>query len=148
MYMHCFAFFILSIAQLLFVYPACYLSLWRDPGPFFYIYITIYFLQALFTFLQTNIYYHMICLILCLQQTSEIDNLTASWCKVLWLCCVHVPRCCWRRSYAPNRHHKQILWSRRQSQLASTFRSGFFQNEFLKIPYEHSLVHYFHRKGF
>jgi hypothetical protein len=78
-----------------------------DPGPFFYIYITVYFLQALFTFLQTNIYYHMICLILCLQQTSEIDNLTASWGKVLWLCCVQVPRCCWRQSYAPDRRHKQ-----------------------------------------
>jgi hypothetical protein len=46
-----------------------------------HIYITVYFLQALFTFLQTNIYYHTICLILCLQQTSEIDNLTASWGK-------------------------------------------------------------------
>jgi hypothetical protein len=37
----------------------------------------------------------MIRLILCLQQTGEIDNLTASWGKVLWLCCVQVPRCCW-----------------------------------------------------
>jgi hypothetical protein len=25
---------------------------------------------------------------------------TASWDKVLWLCCVQVPRCCWRQSYA------------------------------------------------
>jgi hypothetical protein len=49
-----------------------------DPGPFFYIHITVYFLQALFTFLQTNIFYHAIRLILCLQQTGEIDNLTAS----------------------------------------------------------------------
>jgi hypothetical protein len=70
------------------------------PRSIFYIYITVYFLQALFTFLQTNIYYHMIRLILCLQQTSEIDNLTASWGKVLWLCCVQVPCCCWHRSYA------------------------------------------------
>jgi hypothetical protein len=53
-----------------------------------------YFLQALFTFLQTNIYYHTIRLILFLQQTSETDNLTASWGKVLWLCCVQVPCCC------------------------------------------------------
>jgi hypothetical protein len=96
------------------------------PGPLFYIYITIYFLQALFTFLQTNIYYHTIRLILCLQQTSETDNLTASWGKVLGLCCVQVSYCCWRQSYAPDRRHKQILWSHRQSQLASTFRSGFF----------------------
>jgi hypothetical protein len=62
---------------------------------------TIYFLQALYIYLlQTNILFHMICLILCFQQTSEIDNLTASWGKVLWLYCVHVPRCCWRQSYA------------------------------------------------
>jgi hypothetical protein len=37
-------------------------------------------------------------LILCLQHRSEIDNLTASWGKVLWLCCVQVPRCCWCRA--------------------------------------------------
>jgi hypothetical protein len=74
-----------------------------DPGPFFYIHITIYFLQALFTFLQTNIFYHTICLILCLQQTGEIDNLIASWGKVLWLCCVQVPCCCWCQGYAPDK---------------------------------------------
>jgi hypothetical protein len=71
-----------------------------DPGPFFYIHITVYFLQALFTFLQSNIFYHTIRLILCLQQTGEIDNLTASWGKVLWLCYVQVPCCCWCQSYA------------------------------------------------
>jgi hypothetical protein len=49
-----------------------------DPGPFFYIVITVYHLLALFTFLQTTIFYHTICLILCLQQTGEIDNLTVS----------------------------------------------------------------------
>jgi hypothetical protein len=27
-------------------------------------------------------------------------NLTASWGKVLWLCCVQVPRCCWHQSNA------------------------------------------------
>jgi hypothetical protein len=52
-------------------------------------------LQALSTLLQTNIYFHIIHLILCLQQTGEIDNLTVSWGKVVWLCCVQVPRCCW-----------------------------------------------------
>jgi hypothetical protein len=51
------------------------------------------FIQAIFTFLQTNIFYHTIRLILCFQQISEIDNLTASWGKVSWLCCVEVPRC-------------------------------------------------------
>jgi hypothetical protein len=40
-------------------------------------------LLALFIFLQTTIFYHSIRLILCLQQTSEIDNLTVSWGKVL-----------------------------------------------------------------
>jgi hypothetical protein len=63
---------------------------------------TIYFPQALFIYLlQTNIIFHMIRLILCFQQTSEIDNLTASWGKVSWLCCVQVPRCCWRRCALP-----------------------------------------------
>jgi hypothetical protein len=56
----------------------------------------------LFTYCKTNILFHTIRLILCFQQTSEIDNLTASWGKVLWLCCVQVSRCCWRRSYAPD----------------------------------------------
>jgi hypothetical protein len=36
-----------------------------------------------FTFLQTITFYHSIHLILCSQQTSEIDNLTVSWDKVL-----------------------------------------------------------------
>jgi hypothetical protein len=52
-------------------------------------------LQTLFTFHkhyfsspQTNIFFHTIRLILCFQQTSEIDNLTVSWGKVVWLCCV------------------------------------------------------------
>jgi hypothetical protein len=54
-----------------------------DPGPFFYIVITVYHLLTLFTFLQTTIFYHSIRLILCLKQTSEIDNLTISWGKVL-----------------------------------------------------------------
>jgi hypothetical protein len=63
-----------------------------DPGPFFYIAITIYHLLVLFTFLQTTIFYHSIRLILCLQQTGEIDNLTVSWYKVLGcvVCRFHV----------------------------------------------------------
>jgi hypothetical protein len=66
-----------------------------DPGPFFYIAITILLLLTLFTFLQTITFYHSIRLILCSQQTGEIDNLTDSWDKVFfWLCCVQVPRCC------------------------------------------------------
>jgi hypothetical protein len=54
-----------------------------DPGQFFYIAITILLLLALFTFLQTITFYHSIRLILCSQQTCEIDNLTVSWDKVL-----------------------------------------------------------------
>jgi hypothetical protein len=63
-----------------------------DPSPFFYIVITVYHLLALFTFLQTTIFYHSIRLILCLQQTGEIDNLTVSWGKVLGcvVCRFHV----------------------------------------------------------
>jgi hypothetical protein len=41
-----------------------------------------------FTLPQTNISFHTIHLILCYQQTSQIDNLTVSWGKVVWLCCV------------------------------------------------------------
>jgi hypothetical protein len=54
--------------------------------------ITVYHLLALFTFLQTITFYHSICLILCLQQTGEIDNLTVSWGKVLGcvVCRFHV----------------------------------------------------------
>jgi hypothetical protein len=63
-----------------------------DPGPFFYIDITVLLLLALFTFLQTIIFYHSIRLILCLQQTGEIDNLIVSWDKVLGcvVCRFHV----------------------------------------------------------
>jgi hypothetical protein len=57
--------------------------------------------------------------------------------KVLWLCCVQVPRCCWHWSYAPDMRHKKILWSRRQSQLVSTFRSGFFSYWSIK-PWFHN----------
>jgi hypothetical protein len=63
-----------------------------DPGPFFYIVIIVYHLLALFTFLQNITFYHSICLIICLQQTGEIDNLTVSWGNVLGcvVCRFHV----------------------------------------------------------
>jgi hypothetical protein len=54
-----------------------------DSGPFLYTVITVYHLLSLFTFLQTITFYHSICLILCLQQIGEIDNITVSWDKVL-----------------------------------------------------------------
>jgi hypothetical protein len=50
---------------------------------FLYIAIIILLLLGLFTFLHTITFYHSICLILCLQQTGEIDNLIVSWGKVL-----------------------------------------------------------------
>jgi hypothetical protein len=63
-----------------------------DPGPFLYIAIIVYILLVLFTFLQTITFYHSIRLILCSQQTGEIDNLTVSWDKVLvcFVCKFHV----------------------------------------------------------
>jgi hypothetical protein len=74
-----------------------------------------------FTSLQTNISFHTVRLILCFRQTSEIENLTVSWDKVVWLCCVQVPHCCWRRPRAIN-----CLLAPCQSQLATIFGSGFF----------------------
>jgi hypothetical protein len=69
---------------------------------------TVYFPQLFIYLLQTNIIFHAIHLILCYQQTGEIDNLTASWGKVSWLYYVQVPRCCWCR------HHtiKDFFWRR------------------------------------
>jgi hypothetical protein len=63
-----------------------------DPGPFFYIAITVLLLLALFTFLQTITFYHSIRLILYSQQTGEIDNLTISRDKVIGcaVCRFHV----------------------------------------------------------
>jgi hypothetical protein len=63
-----------------------------DPGPFFYIAIIVYYLPALFTFLQTTTFYQSIRSILYSQQTGEIDNLTVSWDKVLGcvVCRFHV----------------------------------------------------------
>jgi hypothetical protein len=63
-----------------------------DPGSFFYIAITVLLLLPLFTFLQSITFYHSIRLILCSQQTGEIENLTVSWDKVLgcFVCRFHV----------------------------------------------------------
>src|SRR3954470_5160129 len=51
----------------------------------------VYFLQLLFFRFTANISFHSIHLILCFQQTNEIENLTASWGEVFWLFCVQVP---------------------------------------------------------
>jgi hypothetical protein len=85
----------------------------------------VYFPQALFYFTANKHLFHTIRLILCFQQTSEIDNLTVSWGKVVWLCCVQVPHCCWRRGSLVN-HAPDYFLAPCQSKLATTFRSGFF----------------------
>jgi hypothetical protein len=75
------------------------LILWRDttselwtPVQFLFVAITVYYFTCLFTFLHTITFYHSICLILCLQQTGEIDSLIISWGKVLGcvVCRFHV----------------------------------------------------------
>jgi hypothetical protein len=53
----------------------------------------LFTLLALFTFSHTTIAFHSIRSYLCLQQTSEIDNLIISWEQSSWLCCVQVPHC-------------------------------------------------------
>src|SRR3954468_23522084 len=47
---------------------------------------SVYFLHLLFIYFTANISFHLIQLILCFQQTGEIDNITISWGKVFWLC--------------------------------------------------------------
>jgi hypothetical protein len=55
-----------------------------DPSPIsFTLLLPCTILLALFTFSHTITFYHSIRLILCLQQTGEIDNLIVSWGKVL-----------------------------------------------------------------
>jgi hypothetical protein len=89
-------------------------------------------LQTLFTFHkyyftspQINISFHTIHLILCFQQTSEIDNLIVCWGKVVWLCYVQVPYCRWHRGSLVN-HAPDYFLVPCQRQLATTFRSDFF----------------------
>jgi hypothetical protein len=55
----------------------------------------LFTLLTLFAFSHTTIAFHSIRSYLCLQQTSEIDNLIVSWEQSIWLYCVQVPRCCW-----------------------------------------------------
>src|SRR3954471_1799388 len=55
-----------------------------DPGSIFTIDTSS---TAIVYFLQTTITFHTIQLILCFQQTGEIDNLIVHWGKVLSLCC-------------------------------------------------------------
>jgi hypothetical protein len=95
--------------------------LWRDttselwtPVHSFTLLLLFTFLLALFIFLQTTIFYHSIRLILCLQQTGEIDNLTVSWDKVLGcvVCRFHVvARVKLRLGQVFRRHCPELLQS-------------------------------------
>jgi hypothetical protein len=83
----------------------CYLSYGETPlvncGPRSnLLYIDILFYFYLFRLLSCILlsYYHSIRSILCLQQTSEIDNLIVSWEHSSWLCYVQVSRCCWGKT--------------------------------------------------
>jgi hypothetical protein len=56
----------------------------------------VFTLLALYTLLAYYYCFPLDTLILCLQQTGEIDNLIVSWEQSIWLCCVQVPRCSWQ----------------------------------------------------
>jgi hypothetical protein len=72
--------------------------------------------------MQTTIFYHLIRVILCLQQTGEIDNLIVSWDKVLGcvVCRFHI-------AAGAQLHPGQVFWRHCQELLqswrASTFES-------------------------
>jgi hypothetical protein len=83
---------VICLPNMLFIlWRDTYSELWTPVHSFTFL-LPFYYLLILFTFLQTTIFYHTICLILCLQQIGEIDNLTVSWGKVLGcvVCRFHV----------------------------------------------------------
>jgi hypothetical protein len=91
--------------------PSMLFILWRDTASELWTSVqfplycyTVLLLLALLLYLHTIIFYHSICSILCLQQTSEIDNLIVSWEQSTCLCCVQVLRCCWVKT------HQQYSW--------------------------------------
>jgi hypothetical protein len=77
-----------------------------DPGPFFYIHITVYLLQALFTFSQTTIFYHTICLIEPVGLTTSL--LVGAKYFGCVVCRFHVATGAELRL---DRRHIQIVWS-------------------------------------
>jgi hypothetical protein len=95
------------------------------PGPFFYIAITVFLLLVLFRFLQATTFYHSIRLILCLQQTGEIDNLTVSWDKVLGcvVCRFHVVA---GAKLSPGRGALQIVRSCHEASVHQPSKVWFF----------------------
>jgi ABC-type sugar transport system permease subunit len=78
-----------------------------------FLYIALSFtLLALFTFTCILLsFYHSIRSILCLQQTSEIDNLIVSWEQSTCLCCVQVSRCCWGKTRRQAVVSGALVWS-------------------------------------
>jgi hypothetical protein len=81
-----------------------------DPGPIsFTLLLPFTFTRTVYFYLHTITFYHSIRLILCLQQTGEIDNLIVSWGKVLGyvVCRFHVVA---SESHAPA-FSGAIVWS-------------------------------------
>jgi hypothetical protein len=92
--------------------------LWRDTTSelwtsvhSFYIAITVLLSLALFTFLHTITFYHLIRSILYLQQTGEIENLIVSWDKVLGcvVCRFHIAA--GEKQHADKHFSGAIVWS-------------------------------------
>jgi hypothetical protein len=81
-----------------------------DPAPFFYIHITVYFLQALFTFLQSNIFYHTIRLILCYSKPVRLTTSLQVGAKYFG-CVVYRFHVAAGAELRLDRCHKQIVWS-------------------------------------
>jgi hypothetical protein len=63
---------------------------------FLYIAITRLLYSHYLLYSHTITIFRSIHSFLCLQQTSEIDNLIVSWEQSIWLCCVQVPCCSWQ----------------------------------------------------
>jgi hypothetical protein len=81
-----------------------------DPGPFFYIHITIYYLQALFSFLQTTIFYHTIRLIFVYSKPVRLTTSLLVGAKYFG-CVVYRFHVAVGAELLLDRCHKQIVWS-------------------------------------
>jgi hypothetical protein len=92
-------------------------------------------LLALFTFSHTTIAFHSIRSFLCLQQTSEIENLIISWEQSSRLCCVQVPRCRWRSKALDEAPYKL---SGAVAKLASITFLSFAFSYWINIPWFHN----------
>jgi hypothetical protein len=112
--------------------PSMLFILWRDttselwtPVHSFTLLLPFTYLLVLFTFLQTTIFYHSICLILYLHQTGEIDNLTVSWDKVLG-CVVYRFHVAAGAKLRTRRGAIQIVWSCREASVHQPSEVWFF----------------------